>query len=179
MYAYARKGVELEPATKEVTIKSLKIISVGGSEVDFELGCAAGTYARSLAHDVGRDYGCGAHLNRLRRVRSGEFPIDAAVSLTEGEDFRPREYFLGRVIPMRELLSELPAVVISAGDRNKLLHGSDLNLLTSAYQAGEYRLVDESGDLLAVAERLQTFMSPVAQPVQWVRVHPRITFAPA
>ncbi len=179
MYVYARKGVELEPATKEVTIKSLKIVSVDGSEVDFELGCAAGTYARSLAHDVGRDYGCGAHLVRLRRERSGEFPIEAAVGLTEGEIFRTREFFLARVIPMRELLREVPAIVISQGDRGRLLHGSDLNLLTSAFQAAEYRLVDETGDLLAVGERLQTFMSPVAQPVQWVRMHPRILFASA
>jgi tRNA pseudouridine55 synthase len=179
MYMYARQGVELEPATKEVTIKSLRILSVQGSEVDFELGCAAGTYARSLAHDVGRDYGCGAHLTTLRRIRSGEFPIESATTLTDGDEFRPRDYFLSRVIPMPDLLPEIPAIVISDGDRSKLLHGSDLNLLTSAFQAPEYRLVDESGHLLALAERMQTFTSPVAQPAQWVRIHPRIIFASA
>jgi tRNA pseudouridine55 synthase len=177
MYAYARKGVALEPATKEVVIKSLNVLSVEGSNVEFELGCAAGTYARSLAHDAGRDYGCGAHLIRLRRIRSGEFPIEYSIPLTTGTGFQSSDFLLSRIIPMRELLREIPAIVVSQGDRDKLVHGSDLNLLTSSYQADEYRLIDESGDLLALGERLQTFMSPVAQPAQWVRVHPRVIFA--
>ena len=75
MYQYARKGVVLDAETKEVTIKSLTLKSVTGCEAEFELCCSAGTYARSLAHDVGRDYGCGGHLIRLRRTRSGDFPI--------------------------------------------------------------------------------------------------------
>ncbi len=177
MYAYARKGVEMDASTKQVTIKSLKLLGVQDSEAEFELTCAAGTYARSLANDVGRDYGCGAHLVRLRRIRSGEFPIEAAVPLSDGARFYPREFFLSRVIPLKKLLSEVPAIVVSPGDRDKLLHGSDLNLLTSAWEAPDVRLVDETGGLLALGERVQTFASPVAQPVRWVRIHPRVIFA--
>jgi tRNA pseudouridine55 synthase len=174
MYRYARKGVVLETETKEVTIKSLRLLHVQESEAEFELCCAAGTYARSLAHDVGRDYGCGAHLMRLRRTRSGEFPLESATALGEGDHFFSRDFFLGRVIPMRDLLQELPAIRLSAGDREKVMHGMDLNLLTSSWDTEEYRLLDENGDLAALAVRLQTFVSPVAQPVRWVRVHPRI-----
>jgi len=150
---------------------------VEGSEVEFEFSCAAGTYARSLAHDIGRDYGCGAHLVRLRRIRSGEFSIETAVTLSDGTRFYPREFFLSHVIPMRNLLAEIPAIVVSAGDAEKLIHGMDLNLLTSAWEADRYRLVDEAGEIVALGERLQTFASPVAQPAQWVRVHPKIVFA--
>src|SRR5437867_4926706 len=82
MYAYARQGIEMASATKEVTIKSLQLIRVQGCEVEFELCCAAGTYARSLAHDIGQEYGCGAHLVQLRRTRSGEFPIESAIGLS-------------------------------------------------------------------------------------------------
>jgi len=176
LYAYARKGVELEPSTKEVTIKSLELVSVEGCEVEFELTCTAGTYARSLAHDIGRDYGCGAHLVRLRRLRSGEFPLTAAVPLTEGEQFHPREFFLSRMIPLRDLLHEIPSIVISAGDREKLLHGMDVNLITDNWENEIYRLIEEEGELVALAQRIQTFVSPVAQPVRWIRVHPRVTF---
>src|SRR5437867_3095854 len=115
MYAYARKGIKMEASTKEVTIKGLNLIRVEGSEVEFGLVCAAGTYARSLAHDIGLDYGCGAHLVRLCRTRSGEFPIEDAVSLSDGTNFHPREFFLSRIIPLRSLLSEVPAVVLSEG----------------------------------------------------------------
>lgn len=176
MYYHARKGIILDGETKEVTIRSLRLLSVNGSEAEFELCCAAGTYARSLAHDVGRDYGCGAHLVRLRRTRSGDFPIESATPLAEEGRFYPRDYFLSHLIPMRELLPEMPAIRLSAGDCDRARHGMDLNLLTSSWESDEYRLLDESGELAALAQRLQTFVSPVAQPVRWIRVHPRINF---
>ena len=177
MYAYARKGVALEAATKEIVIKSLKLLGVSGSEAEFELECSAGTYARSLAHDIGKDSGCGAHLVRLCRTKSGEFPIETAASLREGDDFHPREFFLSRIIPMRNLLCELPAIVVSDADKQRLAHGMDVNLLTSAPHAPEFRLMDEGGDFIALGQRVQAFVSPVAQPAHWVRIHPRIFFA--
>lgn len=176
MYKYARQGVALEPETKEVTIKELKLLSVTGSEAEFELCCVAGTYARSLAHDVGRDYGCGGHLASLRRTRSGDFSLDDACTLMEGDRFHSADHFLQRIIPMRDLLQNLPAVRLAAGDRERVRHGMDLNLLTSSWDADRYRLLDENGELVALAERLQTFVSPLAQPVRWIRVHPRVNF---
>jgi tRNA pseudouridine55 synthase len=176
LYSYAREGIDIAPSTKEVTIKSLSLLNVGDCEAEFELFCSAGTYARSLAHDIGRDYGCGAHLVRLRRTRSGEFPIETATPLSDGDQFYSREFFLDRVVPLRNLLYEIPAIVISEGDKNKLIHGMDLNLLTAEWESQEYRLVDESGELIAMAHRVQTFMSPVAQPAHWIRVHPHLTF---
>jgi tRNA pseudouridine55 synthase len=176
MYQYARKGIILEGETKQVTIKALKLLRVDGSLIEFELWCAAGTYARSLAHDVGRDYGCGAHLVSLRRTRSGEFLIDAATPIGEGGQYHSRELFAQRLIPMCELLPELPAIRLSAGDREKIGHGMDLNLLTSSWDAEEFRLLDEDGEFIALGQRVQTFSSPVEQPVRWVRIHPRINF---
>lgn len=176
MYRYARQGIALAPATKQVRIDALNLLDVRGSEVEFELSCAAGTYARSLAHDLGHDVGSGAHLIQLRRIRSGEFPIENAVPLTEGEKFHPCEFYLERIIPMENLLQEIPSIVVSGGDRSKLAHGMDLNLLTGASESGEYRILDEAGKLVAIAQRLQTFASPVAQPAHWVRVHPHIIF---
>lgn len=175
MYAYARKGIELEPSTKDVTIQSLELIRVSGCEAEFVLVCSAGTYARSLAHDLGTHYGCGAHLVRLGRTRSGEFTMEAAVSLYEGSDLHSREYFLDHIVPMRDLLTEIPAVVVSGAEKEKILHGMDLNTLTGSWESDQYRILDESGNLIALARRLQTFASPLAQPAHWVRIHPHIT----
>jgi tRNA pseudouridine55 synthase len=177
MYRYARKGIAMAPATKQVQIRSLTLLDVRGCEVEFELSCAAGTYARSLAHDLGRDVGSGAHLIQLRRTRSGEFPIESAVELMGGQEFHPLEFYVERIIPMENLLRDIPSIVVSGGDRARLLHGMDLNLLTGASESGEYRILDEAGHLIAVARRLHTFASPVAQPAHWVRVHPHIIFA--
>lgn len=174
LYAYSRQGIPMESSTKEVKIKSFQLLSVEGQDVEFELECTAGTYARSLAHEFGQVYGCGAHLARLRRTRSGEFSIETATPLAHGDETYPGEFFLSRIIPMGELLKQIPAIVLSAGEKNKLIHGMDLNVLTTDWDAAEYRILDESGDLVALARRLQTFPSPAEQPVRWVRVHPRM-----
>ncbi len=174
LYAYARRGIDMGAQTKRIHIDSLQLISVDGSEAEFDLVCSAGTYARSLAHDMGREYGSGAHLVRLRRTRSGEFPADASVSLNDDGSFHPREYFLSRAIPLKDLLSEIPAIVVTPAERQKILHGTDLNLLTASQQSEEYRLVDEAGNLIAIGRRQHTFPPNSPQPVQWVRVHPYI-----
>jgi tRNA pseudouridine55 synthase len=176
LYSYARKGIEVAPTTKTVTIKSLELLGINQCEAEFELSCTAGTYARSLAHDIGMDYGCGAHLIRLRRMRSGEFPIENAVPLNDGERFYPRDFFLSRMIPMRDLLCDIPSIVISDGDKRKLLHGTDLNLLTADWESEMFRLLDTGGEFIALAQRVQSFPPPVPQPARWVHVHPRVTF---
>ena len=176
LYSYARKGIEISPSKKEVTIKSLELLGVNECEVEFELSCSAGTYARSLAHDMGEDYGCGAHLVRLRRTSSGEFSIETAVPLCEGPDFHSCDFFVSRIIPMRNLLPEIPAIVISDGDKKKLIHGMDLNLITADWESEEYRVIDESGELIALARRIQSFTPATPQPARWVRIHPKLIF---
>ena len=132
MYAYAREGDRhgCPPRGHDQVAETARHRREARRNSSWS--CAAGTYARSLAHDIGRDYGCGAHLVQLRRTRSGEFPIDAAIQLGDGSNFQPREFFLAHVIPMRDLLPELPAIVLSGGDRGRVSHGMDLNLLTAA-----------------------------------------------
>jgi tRNA pseudouridine55 synthase len=176
LYEYARKGIAMAPSTKEVTVKSLLLLGVNGCEAEFELSCAAGTYARSIAHDIGAEYGCGAHLTSLRRTRSGVFSIEAAVQLSNDEGFLPSEILFSRLLPLRDLLQEVPSIVISGGERDRLLNGMDLSLIAENWEAEEYRLIDDSGELIAIAKRIQTFDSPVAQPVRWIRIHPQLTF---
>ena len=179
LYAYARKGIEMAPSVKEITIKSLKLLCVNRSSAEFELACAAGAYARSLAHDIGREYGCGAHLEQLRRIRCGDFSIEEATPLSPPDDaqsYYPAEFFFSRMIPINELLPDIPSIVVSDGDKRKLMHGNDLNVLSTDWQAENYRILDADADLIAIARNTQVFESPGAQPVRWIRVHPIIKF---
>jgi len=179
LYLYARKGIEIAPVAKEITIKSLKLLGVNRSSAEFELACAAGAYARGLAHDIGREYGCGAHLEQLRRIRCGDFSIEETTPLTSPDDstsYYPAEYFFSRMIPLSGLLPEIPTIVVSDGDKQKLLYGNDLNVLSADWQSENYRLLGTDGTLVAIARKIQVFESPAAQPVRWVRVHPAITF---
>jgi tRNA pseudouridine55 synthase len=86
-YKLARndKPVDLQPV--EVTVHRFEIQSVCGDRARFVAEVSAGTYVRSLAHDLGQALGCGAHLTELRRTRAGEFLLSTAVTLEELEQF--------------------------------------------------------------------------------------------
>jgi len=82
-YKFARqqKEVRLEPV--EVEIKELEILSVDADRARFRARVASGTYMRSIAHDMGRTLGCGAHLESLRRTSVAEFTVAEAHTLDE------------------------------------------------------------------------------------------------
>jgi tRNA pseudouridine55 synthase len=86
-YKLARqdKAVELKPV--EVEIRRFEIPSVLGDRARFIAEVSAGTYIRSLAHDLGQALGCGAHLTELRRTQAGEFTLSQAVTLEDLERF--------------------------------------------------------------------------------------------
>lgn len=80
-YASARKGETVAIAPRQVAIHRFELTRIALPEVDFDVHCSKGTYIRSLAHDLGRAVGSGAHLTALRRYQSGQFHLDAALSL--------------------------------------------------------------------------------------------------
>ncbi len=81
LYKYAREGIELERPPRAVTIHKLDVLSVTPTEAVIDVVCTKGTYIRTLAQDIGRRLGCGAHLSALRRTRVGPFHIDQAIAL--------------------------------------------------------------------------------------------------
>jgi len=80
-YEYARKGVEIPRAAREVEIHELELRSWKAPDAELAIRCGKGTYIRALAEDVGAALGCGAHLASLRRTATGGFSLDQATSL--------------------------------------------------------------------------------------------------
>jgi tRNA pseudouridine55 synthase len=106
---------------------------------------SAGFYVRSLAHDIGRVLGCGAHLESLRRTRAGRFGVEDALTLDRLETDAP-----ARLIAPSTLLGHMPAVTVTDEGANRIAHG---NPIRGEMPPGQYvRLADASGTLLAVAE---------------------------
>ncbi len=85
MYEHARKGEEVEIATRKVTIHEFEITRIALPEVDFRVVCSKGTYIRSLAYDFGLALESGAHLSALRRTKIGAFSVENAVKVEEFE----------------------------------------------------------------------------------------------
>lgn len=83
LYQRARAGEILTLPPREVVIHHLAMRSFEPPFLTLEITCGRGTYIRTLAADIGRALGCGAHLKDLRRLRSGKFRIDQALSMEE------------------------------------------------------------------------------------------------
>ena len=81
LYEYARQGIELERPARRLTIYELEIQSFTGREAQLLVHCSKGTYVRTLAQDIGRRLGCGAHLIALRRTKAGPFDLKDGIAL--------------------------------------------------------------------------------------------------
>ncbi|OFW13494.1 MAG: tRNA pseudouridine(55) synthase TruB [Acidobacteria bacterium RIFCSPLOWO2_02_FULL_59_13] len=148
-YRLARKGKPVQLSPVPVTIWELDLLSVEGPLVLVRTRVSAGTYIRSLAHDLGRQLGVGAHLYQLRRVAVGEFHQNQALSLEQLEEkVRHQENAL---IPTEELLPEFPAVVLTDKASRTAARGGNVEICSSAQWV---RLFEESGKLLSIAKRM-------------------------
>jgi len=102
LYKLARKGIEVPREPRLIHIYSFHFATYQEPLAGFRIACTKGTYVRSLAHELGQKFGCGAHLATLRRVTSGKFDVADAAALDEIMKLSARE-LESRVIPFLKL----------------------------------------------------------------------------
>jgi tRNA pseudouridine55 synthase len=102
LYKLARKGIEVEREARLVHIYKFQFNKYQEPIAHFALACTKGTYVRSIAHELGQKLGCGAHLATLRRVVSGKFNVQDAITLDAVLKLTPRELET-RVMPFLKL----------------------------------------------------------------------------
>jgi tRNA pseudouridine55 synthase len=127
---------------------------VDADSVALRVDCSAGFYVRSLAHDLGERLGVGAHLAALRRTRSGGFGLDRALPLDAAE--RDPAAAESALVPLSGVLRSWPSVVLTADGAARVGRGQDVRPIDhEPIPLGDQpfvRLVNEQGDLLAIAE---------------------------
>jgi tRNA pseudouridine55 synthase len=164
-YKLARqnKQVALKPA--QVEIKEFEIVSVEGDCGHFRARVGSGTYMRSVAHEMGRELGCGAHLASLRRTGVSEFGIEEAHSLDEVEQASMNQRAEDLFVHPRKLLPEFPSVTANDEAVAAMRNGRAVNLpeLSRARQVKVFR---GQAELIAVATRIAGTL-----------FHPRIVLA--
>ncbi len=111
-YILARKGKSPDLKPVEVHVHYFKILAFEEGTLDFEAKVSAGTYVRSLAHDLGRMLGCGAHLSSLTRISCGTFELRYAAKLTSDEGHTGEE-LKGKIIPLSKIPLPIPSARIS------------------------------------------------------------------
>jgi tRNA pseudouridine55 synthase len=157
LYEYARAGERVEVEPKTVTVHEFTLLRWDPPVVQFETRVSAGTYARSLAHDLGRALGCGGHLGGLQRAQVGHFRIEDAVDL---ESLKENPALLrDRLVLIRHALPEIPTITLRPEGVRRLLNGSSVAVAAraaglAAVSADELFALDESERLLALVERV-------------------------
>jgi len=122
LYAYARAGERVERSPRRVRIHGLERLGQSAATVRIRVHCSKGTYIRALAEDLGKVLQTGAHLGALRRVASGPWHIEQAVTLGQIEETPPAAR-LSLLRPAQALLGDLPRVELEADDAVRFCHG--------------------------------------------------------
>ncbi|MGA3294109.1 MAG: tRNA pseudouridine(55) synthase TruB [Candidatus Acidiferrales bacterium] len=168
--ARKHKPVNLQPV--EVEVFEFRLTGIEGSLARFVVECGAGTYIRSLAHDMGNLHGAGAHLAEIVRTAVGEFTLDHAVPLDELAQDAKAGKIASRVIRLESLLPELPRATVLPIVEKRVRHGAKFNLPLAQIQPGQVtaaqgapaqldsgdwkpsrlRVFNQQGQLIAIAE---------------------------
>ena len=183
LYELARKGVEIERKPVTVTIYELEIIEPQkredagtneSQEVNFHsplstfnyalrVACSAGTYVRTLAEDIGRKIGAGAHLAELRRTRAGNFDLSKAVTLEELEKIVGSEKLADILISMNEAVSHLPKAILNAEEIKDIKNGKRLSFESVEIEDNQpIRMIDAAENLTAIGfyNKKEKFIQP-------------------
>jgi tRNA pseudouridine55 synthase len=168
--ARKHKPVKLEPV--EVEVYEFQLTDIEGSVARFTVECGSGTYIRSLAQDLGKLQGAGAHLAEIVRTAVGEFTLDQAASLADLAEDAKAGCLLDRVIRLENLLPELPRATVLPIIEKRVRHGAKFNLPLAQIQPGQLtvaqgapaqldsgdwkptrlRVFNQQGQLIAIAE---------------------------
>jgi len=149
LYELARAGEEVERASRQVTVYDLVLRDFNATQLHLSVRCSKGFFVRTLAYDIGRALGCGAHLEALRRTTSGPFSLAQALPLADLPALLQEGSLAKRLVPVSEALVDLPAVRVSAADAERVSHGVPVE---APSLPGRVRVVGPSEALLAVAE---------------------------
>ena len=158
LYELARKGDTIERKAVKVRIERLELLSeppasATGTTNDLDtakirVACSAGTYIRTLAEDIGRKLGTGAHLTELRRTAAGKFTIDQAITL---EELAELEDPASRLIPMEEAVDHLAKIELNEDRAKKTQNGLSTRVFDVAFADGEVvQMLDEAKHLIAI-----------------------------
>ena len=158
LYKLARNGITIERKPVSVHFFSIEFVSRSENRVNFQVHCSAGTYIRTLCHDIGQRFGCGAHMSGLVRSRVGIFDLESSITLDalkEATLNKPGVFF-----SVEKALAFLPEISIKDEFVKPIMNGralpkSSLKALPAKFEPGmSLRVLNGSDTILAIVEPL-------------------------
>ncbi|HEY61359.1 MAG TPA: tRNA pseudouridine(55) synthase TruB [Anaerolineae bacterium] len=149
-YELARQGEKVELKPRTIHVYSLELLEWAPPEAVLDIYCSSGTYVRSLAHDLGKELGTGAHLIGLRRTKSGRFTLRDAIPLRQLQDSFIAGDWYKYLIPAAEALGDWPMVELDNDMVDFVRHGR--RIPAEPGSPSLVRGISEQGDLVALLE---------------------------
>jgi len=153
-YELARQSVMVALEPVKIHIYELTVLDIQGSRARMRVHCSGGTYMRSIAHDLGQAIGCGAHLEQLRRLASGEFEISQARTIEQLEALAAEERLIDALVPPSAMLPAFPSVFVDDVTANHIRNGRNFPASPFRSQpASRYvKAVTRLNELVAIGE---------------------------
>lgn len=157
LYKLARQGVEVEREMRTIHIHSLELLSFQLPEFELDVHCSKGTYVRTLAEDIGKRLGCGAHVSGLRRTGVGPYddrsmlPLEQIQAAFAEKQFQQMDDWL---LPLESALAEWPEVKLTPDAAFYMRQGQPI-LVPNAPTSGWVRLYANQHDFLGVGQILE------------------------
>lgn len=175
LYDLARKGQEVERQAVKIYIYQLDLVKPkselefnadGTCDIAVKVKCSAGTYIRTLAHDLGTKLGYGAHLVSLRRIAIGSFSVTNAKTLEQISEICQRDRMLLPVITPNELIDNLPIATMSAEQLIQVRNGqAQYDVLAKTLELNSWvKLLDADKNLVAMAQVIEENVARKLQP---------------
>jgi tRNA pseudouridine55 synthase len=151
-YKLARKNIAVELAPVKVSMYELTLVEVDGACARLRIRCSAGTYVRSIAHELGILLGCGAHIDSLVRTQSGPFRIEQALSLEGLQQLKDENRLQDALVATAELLPEFPAVFVDDLTVTHIRQGRNFNVSPFRNNSGaaHVKAIGPDGRLIAI-----------------------------
>jgi tRNA pseudouridine55 synthase len=156
LYRLARQGKEVPREPRSIRIEKLRLSKLEKDTIEIEVTCSRGTYVRTLAADMGKSLGCGAHLKSLRRIACGHLTIDQAVTLDELERLDPT--MAAPLLSLEKALDHLRAITWETQLLSRLRLGQQEILSHLDKPVGGEklaRILDPRGELVALVEWIE------------------------
>jgi tRNA pseudouridine55 synthase len=166
-YAKARRGETFSLTPRWVHVREIELLDWDPAlcELSIRVVCSRGTYIRSLARDLGRQLGCGAHMRSLCRRRIGPFHIDRAVSLDNATAGGLQQ----ALIPMRNALSGVSTLRVAPDAARLLLSGNRVALPDATEANGEQLVIDGSEELICIGQIEESAGQRLLRPIRLLK----------
>ncbi len=153
LYELARQGISIEREKRKIIIHDISIIEINmeNQTVSIDVSCSKGTYIRTLCDDIGMRLGCGAYMNKLKRVKSGRFSIEDAYKTEEIEKLFRENKFENALVSVDNVFSDYPEVVVDDRYADFIKNGVRVRM-RGLLEGQIYRVYDRENNFLSLSK---------------------------